>query len=811
MRKRGFGAGGWAAWVVLAGVLRAQEIPAPPGGGEVFPEWAQVRDAASASALLRPMGGTEAAGYLAGGAVRLPVNFAGTRHERVSWDIPVRADLRRARGIRFDFWCGDLGPFAGFSVYFRSGGGWYHTSFCPERAGVWERVEIDKAGTRIEGQPAGWGSVDMIRLSGWRGGGADTVCALANLGYTGGRPEVLVVRADSCAARAGGEARSLGEYAATVSATLDRLGVVSSQLADTDLAPELLEGVRLVVLPYNPSVPAEAVALLRPFVAGGGKVLACYSLGKGVGELLGLKSAGSVVCEGAPFQGFARVGGGLAAQPAFAPQASWRTTVAEASGEARARVVAVWRDGQGRDTATPAITVTPTGGFVGHVWFQASGGEGAALMRALVGELVPDLWRQAAERAYAEIGAVAGSAGLEALRAQLGRRPARAVREALEAAEGGRREARRLLGDGRWPESVGVSARAAERALRAWCLAQPAREGEFRAFWCHSAFGLGGKGWDESVRLLKEGGFNAVLPNMLWAGVAYYPSKTLPEYGGLAQQGDQIAQCLAACRKYGVQCHVWKVNWNTGGKAPKAFLERLRAEGRTQKEYSGALKDEWLCPSHPANQELEVASMLEIVRTYEVDGIHFDYIRYPGNDCCFCDGCRARFEAALGRAVKEWPEDTRRDEAVRQRWLDFRRASIDTVVRRVAEGSRGIRPGVKVSAAVFRNWPVDRDGVGQDWKLWCDEGWLDFVCPMDYFDSNAQFRTVVAAQKGYAGRVPLYPGIGLSCWRDPRDAVRLAQQIGIVRELGVPGYTVFNYDANAEAVLPYLRLGVTAR
>jgi hypothetical protein len=81
---------------------------------------------------------------------------------------------------------------------------------------------------------------------------------------------------------------------------------------------------------------------------------------------------------------------------------------------------------------------------------------------------------------------------------------------------------------------------------------------------------------------------------------------------------------------------------------------------------------------------------------------------------------------------------------------------------------------------------------------------------MDYIDSNTLFRNVVAAQKAYAGKVPLYPGIGLSCWKNPRDAVKLAEQIAVVRELGVPGFTVFNYDANAEAVLPYLRLGVTS-
>lgn len=789
----------------------AQEIPAPPAGGEVFPEWQAAADTASAQKLFAPMLGTPKVERSEKGYVRLPVNFAGTRHERVSWDLGMRVDLRKSRGVQFDFFCRDLSAFSSFSLYFRSGGGWYHASFCPEKAGEWQRIVINKADARTETQGSGWGAVDTLRLSGWRGTDTDTECAIANLGPSGGKPDVLVVRAESQIRKGGPEAKSFGEYAGTVSETLDRLGVASSQIADLDLAPELLADVKLVALPYNPGLPPGGAACLSSFVARGGKLLVCYSLPQEIGGLLGLRATNSVVSENAPFAGFARTALGLKAQPAFASQSSWRTTLAAPTAK-DARVVAVWRDGKGADTALPAVTLTASGAFFGHVWFNSAAAANDSLMRAVVGELVPDIWRKTAEKAFADIGVLAAAPSFEALRADLlasDATPAAARRELAEALRE-RSEAQRLLKAGLWCESAAASGRASTAAQRAWCLSQPSRKGEQRAFWCHSAFGLSGKSWDESIRLLKESGFNAILPNMLWGGLAYYPSKVLPEYGELAEKGDQIAQCLAACKKYGVQCHVWKVNWNMSSRAPKAFVERMVAEGRVQREFGGELKETWLCPSSPTNQALEAEAMLEIVRNYEVDGVHFDYIRYPGNDSCFCDGCRARFEAALGHAVASWPADTRKKDEVRQKWLDFRRSNIDAVVRRVSEEARKIRPGVKISAAVFRNWPVDRDGVGQDWKLWCDNGWLDFVCPMDYMDSNAQFKNIVSAQKGYAGQVPLYPGIGLSCWKNPRDAVKIAEQIQIVRELGVPGFTVFNYDANAEAVLPSLRLGVTS-
>ena len=60
------------------------------------------------------------------------------------------------------------------------------------------------------------------------------------------------------------------------------------------------------------------------------------------------------------------------------------------------------------------------------------------------------------------------------------------------------------------------------------------------------------------------------------------------------------------------------------------------------------------------------------------------------------------------------------------------------------------------------------------------------------------------------GKTKLYPGIGLSCFKaDGREAVKLARQIEIVRELGLDGFTVFNLDRVAERVLPEMRTGVT--
>jgi uncharacterized lipoprotein YddW (UPF0748 family) len=777
----------------------------------MFPEFA-VRTTAAAQALMQPMKGSLPVERVEAGKrqwIRLPVNFAGTTHDRASWDIQIRADLSLAQGIAFDFYSPDSSPVSAFAVYFRSGEGWYRASFGLERDGHWEQVLIDKSTTKTEGEPAGWGKVDTIRISAWRGAAKDTFCGIANLRPVGSDADIVIVRADSCATPDNPESKGYATYAEHVAACLADTGLDHALISDHDVTAEHLKGRRLVILPYNPRLPEGLLPILEDFVADGGKVISFYSLPTGLTDLLGVKRGTWGAAQAGHYQGFSRVGNGLPGQPAFVGQGSWGSQPAEPI-PGTSRTVAVWRGADGKDTAVPAIVVSDHGAHVAHVWLKDDWDGKKTLLLSLVAGVVPGVWEKAAKQELAKVGVFGSFRSFEEAAASLRAIRSGKVQEALAKAIAQREQAMSQANGKAWQQSIASSQLAAKQTLRAWCLAQPSQPGEHRAFWCHSAFGMAGKNWDESIKQLADSGFNAILPNMLWGGVTFYPSQVLPEYADLDKQGDQLAQCLAACRKYGVECHVWKVNWNMGSRTDKAFAAKMAAAQRVQVSDTGEVQDRWLCPSHPENQALEIAAMVEVARNYAVDGIHFDYIRYPGGHFCFCDGCRARFEKRIGQTVNNWPADVKKDGPLVQQWLDFRRSNIDTVVQQVAEQARKVRPGIEISAAVFRNWPVDRDGVGQDWKLWCEKGWLDFLCPMDYTESNATFRNQVTAQLGYAGKVPVYPGIGLSCWRDPQDVVKLVEQIEITRQLKTGGFTIFNYDASMEPVLPLVSLGTTA-
>jgi len=417
---------------------------------------------------------------------------------------------------------------------------------------------------------------------------------------------------------------------------------------------------------------------------------------------------------------------------------------------------------------------------------------------------------QAVEASLARNGQFASFTNFDEAVAQIRQQGAgnEAVTRSLATVTALRNSARQLAADKKYAEATENASAAGQELKTAYYLAQKPLPGEFRAFWCHSAWGVPGLNWDEAIHRLADNGFTAIIPNMLSAGVAYYPSKVLPVAKEVTARGDQISQCLAACRKYGLQMHVWKLDWNLNG-APQEFVEQMRTQHRLQISNQG--KEElWLCPSQPENQELEINALLEVARNYGVDGIHLDYIRYPGAEYCFCDGCKERFQHARGITVQSWPADVLAEGPWRQPWLDWRRDNITTVVKSVSEQARALKPGIKISAAVFRYWNTDRDSVGQDWKLWCDRGYLDFVCPMDYTPSKLRFENMVSLQVQWAGKVPCYPGLGASASSSHFGADRAIEEIGIARRYKTGGFVIFNYGANeARELLPQLGAGMT--
>ncbi|NUP98789.1 MAG: family 10 glycosylhydrolase [Armatimonadetes bacterium] len=738
-----------------------------------------------------------------GPAVKLSVDFTNPEMRRLVYDRRLDEDFSRWDRISFDVFIDDPSIFSGYTAYFQAPGGWFGTGFSARRG--WNTLTFTKASFKREDSPAGWEKILGFRVAGWRGTAKAGFMLVDNLKVY---REPLVIVMDTRIQ--GSEYESAQRIAGGLGDALAEVGVVVGSTTDQEAEKGGLAGRELAILAHNPSITPALIDALRAFVAAGGKVMAFYQFPAALAELLGVRTVGwsreeypgqlSAIHFDAPE---------IVGLPAVVSQHSWNQTKIQPI-EGKSKAIAWWHDSEGKNTGLPTFVLSDAGLAMSHVMVSTDPARGRMLL-ALVGHFVPRIWSEATELAIAgpsRVGHVDGLAAAEqwiAAAAEMSPQPA-LVRQKLQASQAARRQARTLREQKQWPASVEASEQADILIREAYLLAQHPRRDEFRACWNHSGTGAFGT-WAQSMKNLHESGFNAVVPNMLWGGVALYDSELLPHHPVVAQRGDQIAECVAAAKPYGLQVHVWKVNWNLGHAVPEAFKQKLRAENRLQVDLKGTTID-WLCPSDERNQALEADSMIEVAQKYEVDGVHFDYIRYPGTESCFCDRCRERFETSLGRKLTNWPADTRLPE-VKAAWTQFRCDNISRLVQRVAEGVRRVKPACRISAAVFRDYPSCRDGVGQDWIHWIKQGWIDFICPMTYTDSDDTFRNWAQQHVGYIeGRVPLYPGIGVTSSNSTLSPDRTAGQVQITREQGADGFIIFNYGPReATGTLPPLRLG----
>ncbi len=727
--------------------------------------------------------------------------------ERTVHDRQVSLDLAAVGGFALELVVAPPEVVGHLSLYFRSGAGWYAAGKNLRQPG-WQTLHFSKAEFRTEGQPAGWRKIDGIRISIWRGANQNGQCRLARL-FAFQHPIALVMPAERTK-RESGETEAARQTASRVAEMLADLGLGADAVEDADLPHGALGDRPVALLAYLPRMEESTLEALESYVQKGGKLIVCYNLPPRLAKLLGLKNP-KYLPQSRPGQ-FAQIqleAADVTGLPRLVRQASWNITTAEPEGYG-ARVIGWWLDDRGQPTGLPALLLSDRGAFFTHIILPDDPEGKKQMLAALLGHLVPPLWRQMAQAAVERIGQVghlADRSSVEQFLTDVQKHLPPEAQKKLAEHMARLAEADRNLAEaqtvGRGPAVIEAARQVREALVQAYIAAQPSRQREGRAIWNHSGTGAYEGDWERTARELAAAGFNMVLPNMLWGGLAHYPSELLPQSKTYKEHGDQVAPCVEACHRHGLEVHVWKVNWNLST-APKDFVQKMRSAGRTQVAVDGTPID-WLCPSHPENFQLERDSMLEVLRKYPIDGLHFDYIRYPHGQACYCQGCRERFEKERGAKVAHWPEDCYQG-PLRQQYRAWRCKQITRLVEAVRQEAKKIRPEAKISAAVFGAYPDCRDSVGQDWVAWVQAGLLDFVCPMDYTQSDLELRNLVRRQlELVGGRIPVYPGIG--AWRLTPD--RTVGQVYLARQLGAQGFTLFNLDRESiQTHVPAIGAGV---
>lgn len=258
---------------------------------------------------------------------------------------------------------------------------------------------------------------------------------------------------------------------------------------------------------------------------------------------------------------------------------------------------------------------------------------------------------------------------------------------------------------------------------------------------------------------------------------------------------DPLAFALEECHKRGMELHAWFVTYPLGN---ERHVRDLGNRSVTRKDPSLVKKfgKEWyLDPGNPRTDDYLISLVMEVVDNYDVDGIHFDYIRYPDNRGRFPDDGMYR-QHGKGKSRADW-----------------RRDNITRFVVKVYDKVKEAKPWVQVSSAPLGRYRA-LNGVGAGWTAletvyqdaghWMRIGKHDALYPMMYYKDRLFYPFVDDWVEQGNGRI-VVPGLG------PYQMIELGwslqdilNQIDHTREHTVHGQAYFRADnvlSNTKGIL----------
>jgi uncharacterized lipoprotein YddW (UPF0748 family) len=314
------------------------------------------------------------------------------------------------------------------------------------------------------------------------------------------------------------------------------------------------------------------------------------------------------------------------------------------------------------------------------------------------------------------------------------------------------------------------------------------------------------------VASAKRSHFNTLFVQVRGRGDAWYRSDLEPRAEALAAAPstfDPLESIVREAHKADLKVHAW-INtylvW-TGEKRPKSAKHVLNAHpdwiardrtGKYRLTPTEQVEGAFLQPSNPQVKDHLFKVFTDVASRYDVDGIHFDFVRYSCSEYDFSAGTLARFKSYMDERIGEAGAAAEKKDRTKfayihmfpKEWAEWRREQITDLVGRVADAVHAERPWQVVSAAVFANASDALTERGQDWPAWLRNGYLDAVCPMAYSKDTATVVKQIRHAKLVANGKHVYAGIG--SWRLPSDDT--AKKVAAVRALGVEGVAIFSYD-----------------
>ena len=288
--------------------------------------------------------------------------------------------------------------------------------------------------------------------------------------------------------------------------------------------------------------------------------------------------------------------------------------------------------------------------------------------------------------------------------------------------------------------------------------ALPAVPREFRAVWVATVGNIDGPSkpglstWDQQRELLaildKAAALelNAIVLHVRPGADALYASPYEPWSQFLTgRQGrapeppwDPLAFAVEQAHKRGLELHAWFNPYRAAYTRDTAMASNhvARTNPGLVRQYGRFL---WMDPGDPEVRRRSIRAVVDVVKRYDVDGVHIDDYFYPypesdasGQPIDFPDSATyTRYVRAGGTLAKD----------------DWRRSNVDKLIQALYTSVHAVKPWVQVGISPFGIWrpgnPSQVKGfdayaqIYADSKKWLQAGWADYFAPQLYWPITA--------------------------------------------------------------------------
>jgi uncharacterized lipoprotein YddW (UPF0748 family) len=355
--------------------------------------------------------------------------------------------------------------------------------------------------------------------------------------------------------------------------------------------------------------------------------------------------------------------------------------------------------------------------------------------------------------------------------------------------------------------------------------AMPKTESEFRAAWVATVANINwpskpGLSTDEQKKeaialldFLAAENFNAVIFQVRPQADAIYQSSLEPwSYYLTGVQGkapdpyyDPLQFWVEAAHDRGLELHVWlnpyRAHHPSGGVIGDSSLVKRKADLVVH------LKEGywWFDPAKKGTQDHSAAVVMDLVKRYDIDGVHFDdyfypYPSYNGNEDFPDDESWAAYQKNGGKLSRG----------------DWRRESVNRFIERVYKEIKAEKPYVKFGLSPFGIWrpgyPESISGFDQynqlyaDAKLWLNRGWLDYFSPQLYWPINRVSQSYPVLLGWWSGentmKRHLWPGISVGSDTSAKNQNEILSQVMISRGMLPQSKGVVHWSISSVAKNP---------